>query len=208
MVFLEISASTQVISIGFSFLSLVLSSTRLFYSQRLGKYQELDPSMPMILFVLVFIVGLITGPLCNLVLMSSYYQEGVIIFISLNILSHLFNATAFKKELLEYVKILYGHTNTKYLQKEKEKNELGKVHLDEMIIRAIFTSWISPCTVMSNNDVHKSKFLIVSGRTSFIGHLFGLISVIFFALYADLSQQQNPPITHCFKKGLFDYSKK
>ena len=208
MVFLEILASTQLISIGFSFMAFVLSSTRLFYSQRLGKYQELDPSMTMILFVLIFIVGLITGPLCNLVLMSSYYQEAVVIFISLNIVSHLFNATSFKQELLDYVKILYGHTNSKYLEKQKEENELGKVHLDEMIIRAIFTSWISPCTVMSNNDVHKSKFLIVSGRTSFIGHLFGLISVIFFALYADLSQQQNPPITHCFKKGLFDYSKK
>jgi hypothetical protein len=45
----------------FSFLSLTLASAKLFYSQRLGRFADPDPSFKMIVFVAPFIILIIAG---------------------------------------------------------------------------------------------------------------------------------------------------
>jgi hypothetical protein len=197
--YFSFSAYTQIISIAISFLSLALSSVKLFYSQRLGKYQEVDPSMKMTLFAVPFILVLIVGPLCNLVLMASYNYVLVILNIIFNMA---FNGLVLKKfcrdKLLKNVELLYGHRNPKYEETSKEKIELGKQQTEAMLLTSVFTAWVSPCSVMSNNKVYTSWFLMISSITSIIMHIAGLCCISLFAKFGDLSQISNPTILHCF----------
>jgi hypothetical protein len=55
-------------------LSIILSSIKLYYSQRLGRYPDPDPTLKMILFISPFITLLIIGPLFSFVLMATYLQ--------------------------------------------------------------------------------------------------------------------------------------
>jgi hypothetical protein len=62
----------------FTHISLAWSSSKLFYSQRLGIFGDPDPSILMILQIIPFIMALLVGPLsyyCFLIL-----QQSLIIF--------------------------------------------------------------------------------------------------------------------------------
>ena len=70
----SITAYSQCWSIPFSLLSIILSSVKLYYSQRLGRYPDPDPTLKMTLFAIPFITLLIIGPLFSFVLMATYLQ--------------------------------------------------------------------------------------------------------------------------------------
>jgi hypothetical protein len=57
-----------------SFVSLAMSSVKLYYSQRLGKFPVTSPSEKMIIFILPYVLLLIAGPLFTLILVTSYFQ--------------------------------------------------------------------------------------------------------------------------------------
>jgi hypothetical protein len=48
-------------SMPFSFLSLTLASVKLFYSQRLGRFPDVDPSPALVAFVFPFVMVQIAG---------------------------------------------------------------------------------------------------------------------------------------------------
>ncbi len=167
--------------------------------------------MQMILFILPFILILIAGPLSNLVVMASYCHGLVTVIIVLQIM--LYNwfvlRIMFKDKLQREINPLYSLKKAeKYSETVKEKIAEGRVQLEGMFMTAIFTAWISPCSVMINNKSHKSKFLIVSSTISVIGHIVGICGVAIFAKHRDLSQMSSPPISHCFPAGMHNYSEK
>jgi len=169
-----------------------------------------DPPIAMQVFILPVIMCLIAGPLCNLVLMASYYQGWIIIFISLIMLLNFFILyLRFRKKLLNRVDEIFGHEKKKeYPDMIKEKIELGKQQTEVKVLTAIFTAWVSPCSVMSYNNMYQSRFLIASSSTSFIVHIIGICSVALFAQFSDLSKMSNPPIFHCFTLDQHNYTEK
>ena len=61
---------------------------------------------------------------------------------------------------------------------------------------SIFTAWISPCTVWSNNLGHKSYFVLISSTASILTHIECLVSILFFKSNAEHSNYL-VPIFHC-----------
>ncbi len=61
---------------------------------------------------------------------------------------------------------------------------------------AVFTAWMSPCTVWENNLITKSYFLLVSSSTSIIIHCFSLISICLHVSLDELPLHL-APIFHC-----------
>ncbi len=70
-----------------SFLSLGMASVKLFYSQRLGIFADVDPSLKMILIVLPLILLQMMGPILSLVLLSTYFKALVILIVLFFILT-------------------------------------------------------------------------------------------------------------------------
>ena len=194
---LNFSGYTQILSIIVSFLSLVLSSVKLFYLQRLGIFLDVDPSLKMIIYAALPISIQLLFPLFSLILMASYFRELVIVCVAIIILTNIavLKTKCLKKKLYCNIDNIYRYANMNTWQEESE----------EILHTALFTSWISPCTVWSNNFNSKSYFLIVNSLTTLIVHAFCLVSVFVLTYYKylleDLSQFDNPPITHCFKRN-------
>jgi hypothetical protein len=184
------------VSIFVSFLALVLSSVKLFYSQRLGTFLDVDPSIKMIIFVAPLIAQQLLFPLFSLIMMAAYFKVFVIVAISIIMLANVavLNSNCLKQKLYCKIGNLYSFND------QKIKN--GKKESEEIFYTAILTSWLSPCTVWCHNFKFKSYFLIVNSLTTLLGHAAGIISVFiltyFGVLKMDLLQTENPPITHCF----------
>ena len=184
-------------SIIVSLLSLVLSSVKLFYSQRLGIFLDVDPSPKMLIYVALPIFMQLLFPLFSLILMASYFKEYVIVCIAIIMLTNLvvLKSKCLNKKLYCDIWKLYSTVD--------ENMKKGKKETDEIFNTAILTSWISPCTVWSNNTKFKSYFLIANSLTTLLGHAVGIASVFlmthFEILSMDLSKLENLPITHCFR---------
>jgi hypothetical protein len=89
IIFFLVSAKSQFWSFPFSFLSLVLASNKLFFSQRLGIYSDEDPSFKMSLIIAPFNICILMGTLYSLVLMATYAQGYVFVLIGTIVLLHL-----------------------------------------------------------------------------------------------------------------------
>ena len=183
-------------AITFSFLSLILSSVKLFYAQRLGRFRDVDPSIKMIIFAALPITLQLLFPLFSLILMASYFKVYVTVCIAIIILA---NAAVLKSKCLKQklecnISFLYKFSNDIYTKGKKES--------EEIFFTAILTSWVSPCTVWCSSLNLKSYFLIANSLTTLIGHAAGIASVFiltyFEVLKMDPLQTGNPPITHCF----------
>jgi hypothetical protein len=61
---------------------------------------------------------------------------------------------------------------------------------------AVFTAWMSPCTVWENNLITKSYFLLVSSSTSILIHSLSLISICIYISVDEFSLHL-VPILHC-----------
>ncbi len=170
----------QCFSIPVSFLCLALASVRLFYSQRLEIFPEVDPSFKLIVFVFPIIMLQIIGSVATLVLSAAYLREVVIALIVFHILAQFIVLKFF---LLKGNPILDNNNNVFWT--------------------AVFTAWMSPCTVWENNLITKSYFLLVSSSTSIIIHCFSLISICIYISVDDLSSSL-VPIFHCQNTTLIE----
>ena len=192
------SALTQCLGIPLSFLSLALASVKLFYSQRLGRFREVDPSPKMIAFLFTFFLLQITGPLFNLVLLASYFKGHVILFVAFVIVANFF-----------VLNFIFDTGNEKDLEKlyEIQKNLISdrdgeQVRQDSKITLtiAVLTSWITTGTVWSNNFSYKSYFLLMSSITSTLAHMICLSCIYIYTALEEISSTSLAPITHCFLK--------
>ena len=175
-----------------SFLSLVLSSAKLFYSQRLGNYLELDPSFKMIIYAALPICFQLLFPLFSLILSASGGNGLVLAQIASIMLANFVVTKSMMTKSNFVIKDLYGHDN-------RDNQKKGRKESDEIFNTAIFTSWISPCTVWSNNHRFKSNFLIVNSLTTLLGHALSIFCAVFLADLRTLSQSENHPITLCYR---------
>jgi hypothetical protein len=168
-----VSALPQCFSIPVSFLSLTLASVRLFYSQRLGRFLDINPSFKLIVFVFPLIMFQIIGSVASLVLSAAYLREVVIMVILLHVFTQFIVLKFF---------LLIGKPITD--------------HQTNVFWTAVFTAWMSPCTVWENNLITKSYFLLVSSSTSILIHSLSLISICIYISLDELSLHL-APIFHC-----------
>ncbi len=110
---------------------------------------------------------------------------GTIVFLNLIILKQTFLRKTHMEEIID-----------NYYNQQKE---FGTKETHAMFLYALFTSWVSPCTVWTSNALHKSKFLIVSGSITLSVHMINLINLYLIADSNRMDQIENPPILHCFK---------
>jgi hypothetical protein len=75
-----ISAISQCWSIPSSFLSLSVSSARLYFSLRLGRFNEVNPPIKNLLFVMPLVVVQIIGPLFSLIVLAAYFKVKLFMF--------------------------------------------------------------------------------------------------------------------------------
>ena len=156
-----------------SFLSITFSAIKLFYSQRLGRYPDYDPSIKMIAFVALPVMILISGPLTSVVCMAAYFHEKVFACILIIIVV---NASVLKSPCLEDKLYPYTYLSNLYESYELEAvpedvKTRAKQDKEAILITALFTSWISPCTVWANNIKCNSYFLLVSISSTFYKQL-------------------------------------
>jgi hypothetical protein len=186
-------------SIIVSFLCLVFASSKLYYSQRLGVFRDVDPPFSMVIYAAPLITFQIIFPLFSLILMAAYFKEYVIVCIAIIMMA---NAIVIKFpcfKLFRNIWDLYG-VDWSYL-KMKKNMELGHQEVFEMFLTAIFTAWIAPCTVWANNSQVTKYFLLTSSFTTMICHCIGILSIyasVYFFL--DMSNFDNPPVSHCFRR--------
>ncbi len=130
------------------------------------------------------------GTLYSLVLMATYAQGYVFVLISTIVLLHLtiLKHTYLRKEQrTQIIENFYNH-----------QKETGTIGINAIFLNALFTSWVSPCTVWTNNFLYKSKFLIVSTLVTLSVNLLNLISLYLISDSDMLNNIENPPILHCF----------
>ena len=76
---LFLTGTAQLQSLPFSLISLVVASTRLFYSQRLGIFSDHAPCLKMMARALFLNFLLILGPLFTLIIVASYFHLYVMV---------------------------------------------------------------------------------------------------------------------------------
>jgi len=81
---------TQIRSIIVSFISLSLSSTKLYYLQRIRKFFDADASIKMSLYILPAIMCQLLMPLFSLIVIASYLKAWVLAIIILIIVTDAF----------------------------------------------------------------------------------------------------------------------
>jgi hypothetical protein len=153
----------------------------------------------MIAFTFPFIAFLIAGPLYSLVITAAYFKGFVILVIAFIIGIHFFvlKLPCLKGKLFPYFTDLYGTyplNNFKAEEETQKSNDAIRV-----LFTAIFTAWISPCTVWANNFKCKSYFLVVSSTICMLSHLLCLMSVYMSSFFVEFLPAENPPLAHCFE---------
>ncbi len=130
------------------------------------------------------------GTLYSLVMMATYAQGyvfvliGTIVLLNLTILKHTYLR---KEQRTKIIENFYNH-----------QKETGTIETNAIFLNALFTSWVSPCTVWMSNVLYKSKFLFISTLVTFSVNLFNLISLYLISNSDMLHNIENPPILHCF----------
>ena len=170
-----------------------MSSTNLYYSQRLGKFLDTNPSIKMQLFILPAIMVQLLLPLFSLVYVAANIKEYVFLFIGIIILTNflVLRIPCLKDHLFP---ALYNFFHLEQLQSGKDEENM-------VFATAVLTSWISPCTVWANEWFGKSYFLIVQSFTAMICHASGIIGILYLEAHTDWSGYSQPPITHCFRSS-------
>ncbi len=194
---------SQLLSLPISFLSLVLASSRLFYSQRLGSFSDHGPSWKMTLMAAIPIMFLLPGLLYALIFIASYYRVFVILVIVL--------ASAMNYFVLNFMYNNKSQTEEVTDSFYKTGKEYGTKETKFIFWMAVFTAWISPCTVWTNNFAKKTRFLLVSSSLTIAVDLLSVSIVYFLVCKAGLINNINPPISHCHELNtenkLFNTSK-
>ena len=115
-----------------SYLSLTLSSAKLFFSNRLGIFKDVDPTFKMIVVVAPAIAIFLLAPILSLVLMSTYFNELVIVVIGVIVAA---NAVVLKLPCLD--RFLFDDLLRHY---GFDQLKLGKDESDTVLMISILTS--------------------------------------------------------------------
>ena len=149
--FFLLSGISQFKSIPISYLSLTLSSVRLFYFQRLGSYSDKDLPIFNMVLIFPFIVLQNIGILATWTIITAYVRLCIIVCISINMIVVFLALQTFvfrwdrKEKLFDAIS-----TN---VSKDKQKSEITKTFWI-----SILTSWISPCSVWINNRSYNKDY--------------------------------------------------
>ena len=140
----------QIISLVLSYISLAWTSSKLFYSQRLGIYSEPNLTWQMLLVMLPFNFLMLLGSLTSLILTASYIHNWVLLHISLTI-------TVVNGLLLYWTYFTWTAKNklSKIFNKMKEYCSRQS---HEIFLTSVLASWIAPCTVWANNRIMSTIF--------------------------------------------------
>jgi ankyrin repeat protein len=163
------SAIPQLVSLPISILSLALASCRLYYSQRLGTFSEPDPSLKMILIILLPIICLISGILYSFIFIAIFYEWIAIVLLAVTLLAN-------------YIILKSIYCRTPEIEKNIERlynnqKESGTKEINHLFWMSIFTAWVSPCSVWTNNLSSKSRFLLFSSSITIAVHLLGNVAL-------------------------------
>ena len=177
-------------------MSLSLASANVFYTLRLGRFSDFDPTLKMMAFIMPFIILLISGPLFCIILMSTFFHGYVFLYVAIIICLNalIIKIVYFRRSDKRKIKVVY-HINN---QANIRFDELAKQESNSIFLTSVFTSWISPCTVWYNNFEMKSCFLIVLSSLTMIWHA---SSLLFHYLVINLFSNHFPndlPLFHCF----------
>jgi amino acid transporter len=108
----------QLVSILINFGFLVDSSSKLFFSQRLGRYSDQDPTWKMKALVIPLIIPQLAGSLMVLILFAAYQKAPVIILVLVTIVINLI--ILFKKYFIEKRFVVKEYEHETKLRKSKE----------------------------------------------------------------------------------------
>ena len=147
----------------------------------------------MIAFTFPFILVQIIGPIVSLVLCAAYFREMILLIILIHIIIQFLpnKCYVYKWKSYEDIKSLYIKETY-----EEYSNVKAKQDSNAIFYRAVFTAWISPCTVWSNNLAQKSYFLLISSTASILTHITCLVCILFFNSNDELSTFL-VPVFHC-----------
>ncbi len=168
-----------------------ISSFKLFYSQRLGRFSDYDPTPTLI--VLLLIQLLIIGPLSSTIMMAYFSQYFPVLFIMLTMVVNLAVTFIFRRKAIR--DLCYERGKPLFTV---QRRMMALKNINAKFIKSIFTSWIAPCTVWQNNFEVRSNFLIVSSLASTLCHIMGLM-VSFLAWRH--STLKCPPSLNCIEAG-------
>ena len=123
------------LSISTSFLTLVLTTGKLYFYQQDGTLDTIDPHWKMTSLVLPFIVTLLAGPVFTVIIVSAYFKGFVLVMIAFVMVSNrivlklpCLNRQVFKASEL-------GVSPRKLLKRQQKR-----------LFIAVATSWLAPCT--------------------------------------------------------------
>ncbi len=224
--FFFFSAKAQLISMPFSLFSLTSSSVKLFYSQRVGRYRDIDPSMKSMALVGFPIFFRNLGFLSIWVVITAYLQ-GYAIPCVLLVMLIVFLAFSSFTSLVGWDELLdmsFDSFDRSLL--ERKVNETRKI-----FSTSVFTAWVAPCTVWSHKKLFKtnsnnssgnscltnfflklkenffSSFLMLTSYSTIFGLLvcLAITSVNLHQTHTTFSSNNNAPVTHCFKNDSILY---
>jgi len=179
------AASSQIVSLPISFLSLCYGSSKLYYSQRLGKLAEENPCLKMTVIATVTSMAIIMSSLYSYTIMAIYFQQFVVFMMLMTIIVQTLTLKFlyFKKEDQKKIyKLLYNNQNI-----------YGKRESQAIFFRAILTAWISPCTVWIPN----TYFLLISSGVNELVHLLCMLFTICLGNFTTMFLNLSPSILNC-----------
>jgi hypothetical protein len=132
------------------------------------------------------------------VLFTSYLGEFILlsILINMHIQYLVLDCIVTKKHSFEESEVLFKRSNHENHINVNDK-EKSKLNSNKIFWTAVSTSWLSPCTVWSNNLTRKSFFLLVSSAASLLVHICTFICLWVLSAFGKLPASL-PPIIHCF----------
>jgi hypothetical protein len=178
---------------------LALASIKLFYSQRLGRFPDVDPTLKMTIFIFPLIFIQICGPIFCSALLAAYFKALVIFFIAFIILSHFLAVKFFYFKGKQFYGLQRLYQDHEYAF-SYQKQERGVQDSQSIFITSVATGWITSSTVWSNNLTSHSYFIAISSVTCTLAHCLCFSCLYVFTMFEELQITNSLPVTHCFPK--------
>ena len=142
------------------------------------------------------------GPLFSLILAASYFKQFVLVIIGFIILTNfiVIRGIYFRGKSYPKTDQLYEGG----LDSATRRKEGGREEPRTVFLTSIFTSWISPCTVWSNNNILKTTYLIVLSLSNAVSHMICLSFIYIFTSVTHFSLKDGAPLSYCFEESNID----
>ena len=178
--FLFILASAQKWSLPCSMLALAIASAKLYFSQRLGKISDPDPTIKMIACIMPLQILHLSGLLFSLVFVASYIQSYIILSITLVTALNglILFLTYFKSDKRKALRQIFY----------PKENQIGKKESGFVFFTAVLTSWISPNSVWANTFELETWFLLISSSTCTIVYFIHIVAIVLFEQLIEVKQ--------------------